>query len=960
MHIIKGNDTDRLRIESIVREQLKECGRRKEGLSMAKKVQRFAIVKKKLLILAGILFLLLLISNQLITFVTDIIWFRQIGYLNTYLRGVFASLMLGIPIFLCVSLPVYLFFNHFYKDFLEHFHILEDESRRKFVKRGILVVSLVMSFIFTKLMVAEGWMDMLKAIYGVSFGTDDPIFHKDLGFYVFQLSFMSKLLLSLSDLVMLLFLTSVVFGFLLILYLSPSLLNREEEMSSLSSAHPKNMIKSPIWTFFVKRLRLFGVLFFLLIAGRSLMMSYFLLYSKRGAVFGAGYTDVVINLWVYRFDAVLALVAGAILLVRKKLTKKLAMSLIAIMLFVNVGSAFLETVVQNFVVAPNELSKEKPYIENAIKYTKLAYGLDKIETREFDLKNNLTAEALSQNQETVMNISLNDYRPTNEAFNQLQGLRGYYRFSDVDIDRYLLDGNLTQVFLSVREMDKSKLEDKAQNWINTKLKYTHGYGLAMAPVNQLTSSGQPEMVMKNVPIQSDYPNLALEKPQIYFGELATDYVIVNTKELEFDYPKGESNEMTQYQGNGGIPLNFVNRLLFAIRQHDFKILISENINSESKILIHRDVLGRVKKIAPFLSYDSDIYPVAVNGRVMYLIDGYTVSEHFPYSQPIVDEESMQEMNYIRNSFKVVVDSYDGDVSFYVLDETDPIVKTYAKIFPDLFKPIDAMPSGIKEHLRYPQQLFDIQSEIYSTYHMNDSQVFYNREDQWSIPSEFYGGEESKMESIYSTYRIPGEKQAEFLLSIPYTPKAKQNLTGLLIARNDGEEYGKLILYRMPKDKIVIGPQQMEGKFSNNDKISKDLSLWNSRGSEVLRGHILTIPIDDSLLYIEPLYIRASGENAIPEVKRIMVGYKDQIVMEESLSKALEQIFASDGKEIPESNHTVSRIGEITTMSEKIQEAVIKYKEAQEALRNGSLSEYQQKVDEMGALIEELEKQEEIR
>ena len=924
---------------------------------MAKKMRSIDFGKKKLWILIGIFFVLFLISTQLITFATDIVWFRQIGYLSTYLRGVFASLMIGVPTFFGVSLLVYLFFNKTYKDFLVHFNTLEEENQRKPVKRGIALVTFVLSFGFTRAVVSEGWMNMLKAIHGVSFGINDPIFQKDLGFYVFQLSFMNEILLALSSLVVLLFLTTIVFGFLLILYLSPTLLDRhEEEREGIRFIHPEKRLQNQVSTFFVKRLRFFGAMFFLLIAGRSLMLSYFLLYSQRGAVFGAGYTDVAINLWVYRIDAVLASVAGVVLLVRKKLSKKFVLSLIGITLVINLGSTFLETTVQNFVVAPNELSKEKPYIENAIKYTKLAYGLDKIETREFDLKNDMTAEGLSQNQETVMNISLNDYRPTNEAFNQLQGLRGYYRFSDVDIDRYVLDGNLTQVFLSVREMDKSKLEDKAQNWINTKLKYTHGYGLAMAPVNQLTPSGQPEMVMKNVPVQSNYPNLKLEKPQIYFGELAADYVIVNTKELEFDYPKGESNEMTQYQGNGGIPLNFVNRLLFAMRQRDFKILISENITSDSKILIYRDVLGRVKKIAPFLSYDSDIYPVAVNGRVMYLIDGYTVSENFPYSQPIVNRNGTEKMNYIRNSFKVVVDSYDGDVSFYLLDETDPIVKTYAKIFPDLFKPIDAMPEGVKEHLRYPQQLFDIQSEIYSTYHMNDSQVFYNREDQWSIPSEFYGGEESKMESIYSTYRIPGEKQAEFLLSIPYTPKAKQNLTGLLIARNDGEEYGKLILYRMPKDKIIIGPQQMEGKFSNNDKISKDLSLWNSRGSEVLRGHILTIPIDDSLLYIEPLYIRASGENAIPEVKRIIVGYKDQIVMEETLSKALEQIFAPDGKRIVAPTQTVPNTGENGTMSDKIQEAGIKYREAQEALRNGSLSVYQQKVDEIGALIEELEKQ----
>lgn len=904
-----------------------------------------------------------------VDFFADVVWFRTVGHLDTFIRRFFARLYLGAPILLVLFVLFSAYLIRSYKQGVKLFGFLIDSREEKNTRKFILFLSFFLALIFSNGISAGNWKKMLEFLHSVPFGVSDPVFHHDIGFYIFKLPFLTELFSFALNMVIIVGFVSF-FGIFWLGLTHSSQWERTED-DGIRTLFPKtgNMVlKDKMMEFLQLKGRRFVAVFFLAFAIKNVLGQYNLLYSPRGAVFGAGYTDVAVTLWVYRISAVLSTLIALFFLFKKKNFKKAIALMLSIVILVNLSGKIIEEAVQSIVVSPNELTKERPYIEYAIEYTNRAYNLDKIEVREFDLEEDLDAKKINDNKETVQNVSLNDYRPTKEAFNQLQGLRGYYSFHDVDIDRYELGGNLTQVFLSVREMDKTRLENKAQNWINSKLKYTHGYGMAMAPVNKLTSSGQPQMIMKNVPVHSQYEQLKLEKPQVYFGELTNDYVIVNTKESEFDYPKGESNEMTKYDGRGGISLGFWNRLLFSIKERDFKLLISGNINTESKILVHRNVLQRVEKIAPFLEFDEDIYPVVHKGRIYYIVDGYTASSNYPYSDTfsrLKEGEGaarplgkVKHVNYARNSFKVVVDTYDGTVDFYLVDEKDPMVRTYAEIFPKLFKPMTEMPEEIKAHLRYPQTLFDIQSQVYATYHMKDPQVFYNREDKWDIPMEEYSGETRMMESIYSTYRIPKEERAEFLLSIPYTPKFKQNLTGLLIARNDGENYGKLLLYKMPKDKIVIGPQQMEGKFNNNDKISKDLSLWNSRGSEVLRGHILTVPIDNSLLYIEPLYIRAAGENAIPEVKRILIGYKDKIVMEETLDKALKAIFDEDaeGQEIslPEEVREAEVQTPPQSSDEVISSALRAYEEAQAALQEGSLAEYQKKVDEMGELLKSLE------
>jgi hypothetical protein len=709
------------------------------------------------------------------------------------------------------------------------------------------------------------------------------------------------------------------------------------------------------------QIMLIGVVFFVIIALRSYLASFALLYSETGAIYGAGFTDINVTLGVYRIQMVVSIASAiALILARYKRNKKLAaigpIALVAVYLL-GLGA---EMAVQAVIVSPNELARERKYITNSLEYTKMAYGLDDIDVENFSVDQNLTYDDLIDNQDTISNISLNDYRPTKEAYNQLQGLRNYYKFHDVDIDRYIIDGKLTQMFLSVRELDKEALDDNAKTWVNQHLKYTHGYGLTMSPVNKVTSSGQPSMIVRNVPPVSDYKELEVTVPQIYFGELTNDYVVVNTDEQEFDYPMGEELQTTKYQGTAGIKLNFLNKVLYSIREGSFKLLVSGGVNSDSKIIINRNIMDRVNKIAPFLSYDEDPYAVVVNGKIYYIIDGYTTTKYFPYAEPFNENA-----NYIRNSFKVIVDAYNGDVDYYIVDEKDPLVETYSKIFPKLFKPMSDMPKEFVSHLRYPQTMFDIQAKMYGTYHTNQPDIFYNREDKWEIAKQNYQGKIQEMESLYFTFELPGEGKPEFVLSIPYTPTGKQNMTAFLVARNDGDNYGKLKLFEFPKSKTIIGPEQIEARISNNDVISRDLSLWDSRGSQVLRGNILTIPINSSILYIEPLYIRADSEKAIPEVRRIIASYNDKVVMEDTLEKALTSLFGgpSDPNEQIESSVSdestdIEQIPVDSPLPEDeaglIKQANQLYEQAQEALKSGSLSEYEKKINELGNILKRLE------
>ena len=928
-----------------------------------------------------ILVLVLVFFRTIVHFVTESQWFSEVGYLNVFYKILFSKSLLIFPVLLVIFTTLTLYLRFVKHKYMKSAGIADNENTDKRLSRIFFVLVGILSAAMAYIIADQYWMEILKFWHQTKFDIADPIFNKDLSFYIFSLPLIRAVYSLAMNILGMVILVSL--GYFAILYYThpPASVEQGPEFSNIIEGKfgnrtlweniKKNRHLSILFTMFM----VVGALFLITIGIGFYLDSFDLLYSDRGAIYGAGFTDVKVTMWVNRIKAVLAIGMAVLLLLglKGKNKKKIFTGGILALILVSVAGTGVEVAVQNIIVTPNELTRERPYIQNNIQYTNLAYGLDQIEIRDFMVDQRLTLADIEENSETISNASINDERPTLEAFNQLQSMRGYYRFYDVDTDRYYIDGEIQQMFLSARELDKEKLSENAKSWVNTKLKYTHGYGVTVAPVNTVNSAGQPEMVVKNMPLTSSIPELRVDKPQIYYGELTDDYVIVHTKEEEFDYPQGEQNETTEYDGSGGIRLNFLNRILYAIKYNDFKILISSSISSESMILVNRDIIQRIEKIAPFIEFEPDAYAVINNGRIYYITDGYTKSSYYPYSEPY-DETGN---NYIRNSVKAVVDAYDGTVNFYIADEVDPIINTYNKIFKDMFQPLSEMPEGLRAHIRYPKDIFEIKSNMYLTYHATDPNVFYNGEDKWAIPTETYQSTEAPMKPLYFTFKLPEEEKAEFLLSMPFTPERRQVLTSFMVARNDGDHYGDFVLYRFPKDRTITGPQQIEAQISNNDVISRDLSLWNSQGSEVIRGHLLTIPMDNSILYIEPLYIRASSETAIPEVKRIIAAFNSKIVMDTTLEGALKQIFAngsSDFEDIfdesildsdaenqesleiapPVNPPDDASSSDFSSTSEAIRRANDLYDQAQEALKSGSLSEYERQINELGKILKELE------
>lgn len=937
------------------------------------------VKSKKFLISTPVIVLLtiLVFFRTIVHFLTERQWYKELGYLATFYKILFSKSMLVLPVFLVTFAAIVAYLGFVKRKYLSVAGVAQNENASKKMSKLFFVLVAIISALMAYSIANENWMEILKFWNQTKFGVSDPIFKKDLSFYMFTLPLFKAVFSLAMNIMGVLIVLSIAYFALLYHNYPPA-----EVEGNISTGHFGNvknkLTQNRQLNLLLAVLMIIGALFFITLAIGFYLDSFDLLYSARGAIHGAGYTDVRVTMYVNKIKMGLSLLSALLLLVglKGRSKQKIFLGGLGFLLVISLIGSGIETAVQNFIVSPNELSKERPYIENNIKYTNLAYGLDKVQIKDFAVDQRLTMKEITENSETIANVSINDERPALEAFNQLQGMRGYYRFYDVDTDRYYIDGEIQQIFLSARELDKSKLDQNAQSWINSKLKYTHGYGIAAAPVNTVNRAGQPEMVVKDMPMNFQLEELRITRPQIYYGELTNDYVIINTSEDEFDYPKGDTNETTEYEGTGGIKLNLFNRLLYAIKYNDLKLMISTGINSESRILVNRNVIKRIEKIAPFIEFESDAYAVVDEGKIYYITDGYTKSSYYPYSEPYDDAGN----NYIRNSVKAVVDAYNGTVDFYISDMEDPIIETYSKIFDGMFKPLDQMPEGLKSHIRYPKNIFETISKMYLTYHTTDPNVFYNREDKWAIPMETYQSVEAPMQPLYFTFKLPEEEKAEFLLSMPFTPNGKQNLTGFLVARNDGENYGDMILYRFPKDRTIIGPQQIEAQISNNDVISRDLSLWNSQGSEVIRGHLLTIPMENSILYIEPLYIRASSETAIPEVKRIIAAFNSKIVMDTSLEGALKQIFANGTTSIedmdpidlempiedndirfetdldpvidPDPVEAIDQEGE--TIEESIRKANQLYEEAEAALRGGSLSEYERLINEVGKILKGLQ------
>lgn len=951
--------------------------------------------QRRLSVIVMFIVIIVALFLLLIDFITDWLWFKEMGYVSVFFTQLFTELKVGIPVFVILTLLVNLYLKQLKKGYFKKIASHEATDMKK-LNRYTGIISVVFGLVTAFYAVTNLWFEILQFINATDFDIKDPLFHLDISFYIFRLDFLKQLNEMFIGIVLLLIIVTVIYYTILLTMHSPDIFEHDDEAEPAGPAfddgedrysgggnpfegmggntpfdkvfgafgkkgQAKAQPKKPrrqlddnnfrqLMNIASGQLSLLGVIFFIMIALNFLLKQFDLLHAHTGAVYGAGFTDVNVTLWVYRVLAVLALF-GAVTVVhhiRKKQFKKI-LTIPVIMIIigaVGIGAGYL---VQNFIVSPDEINKEAQYLERNIEYTQYAYQLNDVEEKSFAADNNLTSEDIVNNPETINNIRINDYQPVNTFYNQTQSIRQYYKFNDVDVDRYMIDGELTQTYLSTREIDEEKIN---QTWLNRHLKYTHGYGITLSRVDSVTASGQPDVLIKNIPPESSVEEITVDRPEIYFGELSDDYILVNTSEDEFDYPEGSSNKYTQYEGTAGIKMNLFNRILFSIKERSMKILVSSNIKSDSKIVINRDVVERVKKIMPYLSYENDPYTVVADGKIYWMMDAYTTSSYYPYSEPY--DGKIGGTNYIRNSVKVVVDAYNGTTDFYIVDENDPIAMTFQQIYPKLFKSIDQMPESLQAHIRYPNTLFNIQAGVYSRYHMEDVKVFYQNEDVWDIANEIYGTEQQVMEPNYYVVKLPGEKDAEFINSIPYTPKSKQNMTALMVARNDGEHYGELILYQFPKSKTIYGPMQVEAQINQNTEISSDFTLWSSKGSSYKRGNLFVIPIESSLLYVEPVYLEAEN-SAIPEVKRVIVVYDDKIAYEPTLGEALNALFGegtSGEGEKPQTSEGGSE-NQTESTADLIEKASKAYDNAQAALKDGDWAKYGEYMEELEAALKKL-------
>ena len=952
--------------------------------------------QKKLSLIILVLVLVVGLFFSLIGFITDYLWFKEMGYLSVFFKQLVTQLKVGIPTFVVITGLVYLYLGRLKKSYFSKIASSEATDVKKLTKTSVFLAALFGAFA-TVISVSQLWFEILKFANATSFDLKDPLFNLDISFYIFRLDFLTYLNEILMTVIIGFAILTVVYYIILMTVRTPDMFKEQvppnaenvdgpdQEERYTGNSNPFNGNKANGANDFIGKfaeaftgkkfepkqvkpkkqfddnnfkqllgiasgkIAALGFIFFLMLGINFFLQQFDLLQAHTGAVYGAGFTDVVITLWKLRILCVLSVAAGIMFVIQmKKKNYRKILTIPVIMIAVGIVGTVGEVVVQKIVVSQDELSKETKYLERNIEYTQYAYQLDDVSTKPFAADNKLSASDVAANSETINNIRINDFDPTKQFYNQTQSIRQYYTFNDVDNDRYEVNGKYSQTYLATREIDEEKISD---SWLNRHLKYTHGYGVTLSRVDTVTASGQPDVLIGNIPPESSIEEIQITRPEIYFGELSNEYVVVGTDEAEFDYPSGESNEYTYYEGTAGIKMNLFNRAVFAVREGDIQLLVSSNINSDSKIIINRNVMERVKKIMPSLSYENDPYMVTVDGKLYWMVDAYTVSANYPYSQPFKED-----INYIRNSIKVVVDAYNGDVNFYVVDETDPIAATYAKIYPKLFKSYDKMPEGLKSHIRYPNTLLNIQANIYARYHMEDISVFYLNEDQWDVAYEIYGTEQKQMTPNYYIAKLPGEEKAEFFNSIPFTPKSKKNMTALLVARNDGENYGELVLYQFPKNKTVYGPEQVEAQIDQNTEISKEFSLWNSSGSKYSRGNMFIIPINSSVLYVEPVYLEATN-SSIPEVKRIIIAYGDKIAYEKTLGECLTSLFG-DGAEdgVDDGNtpqDTPDNNDEQLSTKDLIQKAVDAYDNAQSAMKSGDWTAYGKYLNELEDALNKL-------
>ena len=889
--------------------------------------------------LLGFVLACLFLAPVLATLYTDWLWFEEVRLQEVFLRRITAQAWLGIAVFAVV-------FAVLFANFRLARRGLKARSITLYGPEGPRIVSLDMSRLaplFTlgggagaalvALYASRKWELWLMARHAVPFGTVDPILGHDIGFYVFQLPFLHFLHgLALSTVV----LAAIGSG---IAYFAGQSLMFDPQRGLLLSSGAR------------RHLSVLAAVLLVLLACKAWLGVPELLTTPSGAVHGASYVDVYARIPTQWVLVVVALAGAGLALYQIKETR-LWPVMAAVGAYFGVGLLGLlyAMALQRFVVAPNEQVRETPYIAHSIKATRAGFALDQVVERELSGEASLTRADIERNAATLDNVPLWNEQPLLDAFGQIQEIRTYYDFVSVHNDRYVIDGQYRQIMLSAREMNSASLP--SASWINERLTFTHGYGITLGPVNEVTPEGLPLLFIKDLPIKSSV-DLKVKQPAIYFGELSNDHVFVKTATAEFDFPRGDDNVFGTYAGKGGVQLDsLLRRLMFAVRFASPDTFFSPNITEQSRVLMYRRVPERVKRIAPFLVYDSAPYLAISEGRLVWVQDAYTTSSRYPYSKPAGG------INYIRNSVKVTVDAYDGTVTFHVLDTEDPVVATLARIFPTLFKPLSHMPEDLRGRLRYPQGIFALQAAVFATFHMTNPATFYNGEDQWDIPSLDQGAQARPMSPYYTVMKLPGEAGAEYIQMLPYTPRQKDNLAAWMVARSDGENYGKLVVFQLPKQTVIFGPRQIAARISQDQVIAPQITLWNQQGSEVIQGNLLVIPIEESLLYIRPMYLRAAN-GRIPELKRVIVAYQNRIVMENTLDAALERLFPGGGAAIatrvqptrplkpePETQSAPN----VSSVAAQAQQA---YQRALQAQREGNWAQYGEEIRQLGELLQRM-------
>jgi uncharacterized membrane protein (UPF0182 family) len=887
-------------------------------------------------IIIGAAAALFIIFNSTVGIYTDWLWFASLDKLRVFQTRLATQVGLWLVSGLLVTLV--LFANWFLipRRALAQLqlNLRGRKSQQLTLGARVLTIALeALAALVTVLMASEAssrWMTFLACRHAVPFGVSDPIFNLDASFYIFQLPLYLFLVIWVAALIIV-----TLIGNTVIYLLAQRIRDRA------ATTH----------------LAVLGALFLVALAAYYQLERFTLLTSSRGMVFGIGYADVHARLpLLHALTGAAALCAVTLVVAAGRpasaLTRRWRLPLIAggTWLVLALIGPLYATTMQTYTVQPNELALEQLYIAHNIRLTRYAYGLDNadgtplVQEVDYPVTGTLTAAQLEDNADILDNVRLWDWKPLRATYEQLQEIRTYYTFAEVDVDRYTLDGHLREVMLAAREMDIEQMREDARTWINQHLIYTHGYGLCLSPVAEVSEEGLPHFLVRDIPPQSNHPALAIARPEIYFGEKTAQYVIVNTEEEEFDYPSGDENTYTRYEGPDGVPLNsFFRRLAFATRFESSPILFSGAIRSDSRILFHRSLYDRAQTLAPMLWYDDDPYPVIAAGRIVWLYDAYTWSDRFPYSTPGPSAEPVWGLNYIRNSVKIAIDAYTGETTFYVVDPSDPLIQTYQAIFPDLFTPGEEMDATLREHLRYPEQLFRIQADVYAAYHMQDARVFYNKEDLWQTPMELRETEAVLVEPYYVVMRLPNAEAVEFMMIRPYVPAGKQNMVAWLYADSDGPDYGQLGVFKFSKEGVVYGPMQVEARLDQDPYISQQLTLWNQHGSSVIRGNLIVIPLDGTLLYIESLYLQAEA-GQLPELKRVLVAHGNRVAMAEDLMTGLLQVLDEAPAAVEEPT------GDIAALARSAQ---AHYEAAQECLQRGDWACYGKEQEALARDLEAL-------